>query len=656
MEDVLLEEAAEEAAGLQGQIAELERELAQARAKQSALDAILSATASSGSDKISMQGFLHKKTPATCVTRDYDTRWFVLAGPQLRYYEEKGVISVRRQDGVSAAPTEGDPTSFTLYAKGMQRKFELRAASVEDRNRWVAAILRRTDAPGLGDDGSLQGSQNAEKHLRELTASQEVDLRQLLGSWEQSEREQRSRSDDLSAQHRDADRRQEAAEEALQQAEREEKECTDATSSRETQLRGALRDDEAKQQASRRAAAAMLHRDASLLVILAWWDKWRRWCSIRQRARVAERVYEAANAAAETETRLRDAAARAEAAGGRLQSGRLAVVAAEEARARAEALCLESEFRGQLSLWGTSARSDAEVCVLIESAAAVDGEATELRRHLTSARGAAAEAQQEALVWGFAAKQAALFQKEARRRAAIAADALPAFVAAAAQSLRESAEQRPVGRILARMSSWHGGVPWRWIYLWVDPRARCVRYTTRDPRFGEIESLPFHAVRAARAEALGDVCDVSLLPAGAPQANTCGFGVLLADGAVCRFVAATEDERDEWLETFGACASAGDAMLPPAADADVDADPTLSRGWAAVPPRPVQIGGSRWASLRGGGNPAAAAATTMTPGSPRRSRRQVAEVPVWARDSVQAKSLTDYDVRVAPASPRSYVW
>eukprot|EP01062_Namystynia_karyoxenos_P023175 TRINITY_DN18913_c0_g1_i2.p1 TRINITY_DN18913_c0_g1~~TRINITY_DN18913_c0_g1_i2.p1 ORF type:complete len:693 (+),score=212.43 TRINITY_DN18913_c0_g1_i2:81-2081(+) len=664
-DDILLEEAAEQLEAVRRRIADVEGQLEQARAKQSALDAILTATAEAGADKIRMQGFLQKKTPATTLTRGYDNRWFVLAGRQLRYYEEKGTIAVRRQDGVSAQGVTGDSTSFTLYAKGMQRKFELKAASEAERDRWVNCVLRRQGA--ADSDGGRAAVRAAEEPRRAAIAAQEAAQRGLLEQWGAAEHQLRRHSGSQEERLQAAQQRIDATAASRGAAlEGGRDDTASAADDRAAELRSAVEAGEARHAALRRAAAAKLHRDTSLLVILGWWDKWRRWCSIRRRARAAEQVYDAAQAAAAAERELAAEAGSVAIAAAEQLAGRRGAAAAEEAAERAAIRLEEAELRGALRHRVLASQWAAEGEELSAEAAAIGGEAAALKEQLVAARGTASLAVQGAQEVESAAAIAQLEHAEAAARQEIAEQALPAWVTAAVASLRDASHQRSVGRILGSMSTWRGGLPWRWLYLWVDPDAGCVWYATRDPRFGEVEALPFLSIWAVRAEELGAECDPELLPGGAAQGDTCGFAVATVDGGVSRFVAASEYERDEWLETFTACAATAAAQQLRAARlhaaaAAAAADDCYSDGsprspGAHVPPRPALPGGSSWAALPGGGNPAAAAAATLVPGSPRRARRRVAESSPWGVDSGPSPQRSERRLVLPAASPRRYVW
>eukprot|EP01062_Namystynia_karyoxenos_P023176 TRINITY_DN18913_c0_g2_i1.p1 TRINITY_DN18913_c0_g2~~TRINITY_DN18913_c0_g2_i1.p1 ORF type:complete len:691 (+),score=204.53 TRINITY_DN18913_c0_g2_i1:99-2075(+) len=648
--------AAAELAQLAARVADAEAELAQVRERRVALSAVLDAASADGSgapERIRMQGTLEKLAPPSGEgERGYGVRWFVLAGRLLRYFEHKGTIALAA-DGAPAASAAEDPESLVLLDREAQYRFELRAPSSEDRERWLAGLLGRAQPHGPGPTAAT------EELCRRMVAEQECAARAGIARWETSEQGARGGTGTQTAAVQAAQARIAGAAADREAARRAARADEAAASARAARLRGSAAAQDGRRRAGREAAAGKLHHDARMLAAHVCWDRLARWRALRRRMRLAERVHRAQRAERSAAGNLRAAeTALAAAEAERLAALRGAAVA-EEAAERSAARQEEAELRGHLRLWGVSARRDIESAELVAEAAALTDEGRQLRSHLGEARGDAAEAQQGTRVRGLMAQGVRLLSQEARCRQQIAAQALPGWVAAAAASLHAASEQRSVGRILSCLSSWQGGLPWRWLYLWVDYAASCIWYATRDPRFGEVESIPFHSIWAVRPEELGELCDDTMLPGGAAQADSCGFAAAMSDGCVSRFVAATTRERDEWVHTFATCAAAATAQqmraaaAAAAADAGAPAGGPLSPSGAPLPPSPQRPGGSHWAALPGGGNPAAAAAGTFVPGSMRRTRRREPPGCSWARDPGSLRRQVVGGVAAAPRSPAS---
>ena len=165
---------------------QLETDIADERVRSRMMEAALGSNGIGGpAERIKAQGFLKKKTPSLVVGRDYDRRWFIMTQTHLRYFEERGAISLDNQ--VAIGFVDKDPSAFSLHHPKMHRKFELRCETLTERDRWMA-LLSGNPVPSQEDiQIDLADIQKEEEAERELIESQSANRLQFFSWWMESE-------------------------------------------------------------------------------------------------------------------------------------------------------------------------------------------------------------------------------------------------------------------------------------------------------------------------------------------------------------------------------------------------------------------------------------------------------------------------------------
>eukprot|EP01062_Namystynia_karyoxenos_P077093 TRINITY_DN768_c3_g1_i2.p1 TRINITY_DN768_c3_g1~~TRINITY_DN768_c3_g1_i2.p1 ORF type:complete len:676 (+),score=201.56 TRINITY_DN768_c3_g1_i2:78-2105(+) len=503
---------------------------------------------------IRMQGWLKKKTPSSVVQRDYDRRWFVLAGDELRYYEERGAVAVGPQDAVSVVAADTSNISFELFTPQMHRKFELSAKTQVERDRWVAAIAGKQEYNPAERTLRVEGIVAAEGCEREALRAEETHQRDFMARWQRSEESLARRQAAAAALCVEKEREAEAAESAARDVADE---LRHAAQRREAELLELQQ--RAAAAAQRRAAATQAHasqltRDREKAVLAMTFALWWRWLGVAQdgkrerELRVAER--ERAQAEQGVLAARRGIELRADA---RRAALRMALESEELAGRRGLELQW-TEWRWDVAAADLSVRRGAELQRNVRRVGTLSAERDEALSELARCAEAVEEARLSQRQHADTVSLVRLAQAEAEERHRIASEAALLACECFNAALRPATAQRMGGRLLTCLDGWRATArPWRDVYVWADARRGLLHYSHRDPRFGEVESLSLDFVAAVEVEPFVDpAVPLPATPDGVPVARPSGRGFYLEmrDGRKHRFCAQTAHERLQWLDAL----------------------------------------------------------------------------------------------------------
>eukprot|EP01064_Diplonema_japonicum_P023491 TRINITY_DN3392_c0_g1_i1.p1 TRINITY_DN3392_c0_g1~~TRINITY_DN3392_c0_g1_i1.p1 ORF type:complete len:674 (+),score=163.14 TRINITY_DN3392_c0_g1_i1:1718-3739(+) len=592
-------------------IVELEKQLSDLKMDYRLLETALGAHSD---EKLLFQGYLKKKTPSIVVGRDYDRRWFVLRGKSLLYFEEKGRITLDESTEIGFA--DKDPVAFTLKHPN-SRKYELKCESHEERDRWMA-VLAGTPLPTEASvDVDLQDLETQEEAERDMIEAHANNRMNFMNHWMQSER--------VTTEQRLNDLRK-ARDFAVQLLATDDKynEAVAAAEDKQAELEGViagLRNDLAKEiqrkEKTKTEAAGRLGTTAETMLVAGYVARWMTWTGEQKKKQHEAYCNKIESEKFALQGRLTEAQDHGERFMEAHKTARKVITDMQQDIKRWEDQTFWLHYSNKYLYQELEERKNIIIRNLEADVASLENHRDKLQKELNETIADLLDTRERLRVKTNEAQQKDLSLEAADARYHIASDFHFEAFKLQADSVLSATRQTYGGRVQSSFSGWDkgGGKIWRDVYLWTDPEGGTLNYAHRDRKWGEVESLDLRKVLSVEVESFYEYPP----PEGVGCCQASGFYIEMKDETKHRFCTATTVERSEWLDALRGLLLAVCYVSPrrmPIEGVEYGSPPV---------PRPAVQGASSWSAVEGGGSPRAAAATSLSPRSVRRTRAVITQ-------------------------------